>query len=111
MENSNHRLLSDACNQRGIELADKGWLEEAINEFDRAIQLDTGSYFARINRASVFLEQGRKLEALEDLLAAVRLAPDESSTHYHLGTFQLFAYLFCHCTKIDFAATHHWQFL
>ncbi len=80
-------MSSVKSNQRGIELADRGWLDEALREFDRAIELDTASPFPRINRASVFLEQGRYLDALEDLIAAVGLAPGEAATHYHLGMF------------------------
>ncbi|MBN2493921.1 MAG: tetratricopeptide repeat protein [Deltaproteobacteria bacterium] len=75
----------EKLNQRGIELADRGWLDEALCEFDRAIELDGQDPFPRINRASVYVEQGRMLDALEDLLAAVKLAPDDPTTHYHLG--------------------------
>jgi len=84
---SQNRFGADGFNQRGIELADRGWLEEAVKEFNRAIELDHRSPFPRINRASVYLEQGRLLEALSDLLEAVRLAPDEAATRYHLGVF------------------------
>jgi tetratricopeptide (TPR) repeat protein len=84
---SQNRFGSDGFNQRGIELADRGWLEEAVKEFDRAIELDTHSPFPHINRASVYLEQGRLLDALSDLIEAVRLAPEEPATRYHLGVF------------------------
>jgi tetratricopeptide (TPR) repeat protein len=84
---SQNRFGADGFNQRGIELADRGWLEEAVKEFNRAIELDHRSPFPRINRASVYLEQGRLLDALSDLIEAVRLAPDEPATHYHLGVF------------------------
>lgn len=84
---SQNRFGADGFNQRGIELADRGWLEEAVKEFNRAIELDHRSPFPRINRASVYLEQGRLEDALSDLLEAVRLAPDEPATHYHLGVF------------------------
>ncbi len=84
---SQNRFGADGFNQRGIELADRGWLEQAVLEFNRAIELDRLSPFPRINRASVFLEQGRLAEALNDLLEAVRLAPEEPATHYHLGVF------------------------
>jgi tetratricopeptide (TPR) repeat protein len=78
---------SESSNQLGMELADRGWLEEALREFGRAIDMDKKAPFPRINRASVYLEQGRMLEALEDLLSAVRLAPQDPATHYHLGLF------------------------
>jgi len=78
---------SETLNRRGIELADRGWLDEAIREFDLAIEADRKSPFPRINRASVYMEKGLNLEALEDLLRAVKLAPDNAATHYHLGAF------------------------
>jgi tetratricopeptide (TPR) repeat protein len=78
---------SEIQNLRGIELADRGWLEEALKEFSRAIELDPSAAFPRINRASVYVEQGRLLEALEDLLAAVKLAPNDPAVRYHLGQF------------------------
>jgi tetratricopeptide (TPR) repeat protein len=77
----------EAINQRGIELADRGWLEEAIKEFTRAIELDGKTPYPLLNRASVLVEQGRVLDGLQDLLAALRLAPQDPATHYHLGIF------------------------
>jgi tetratricopeptide (TPR) repeat protein len=78
---------SEALNQRGVELAERGWLDEALREFGRAIELDQAAPFPLINRASVYLEQGRLLDALIDLLAAVRLAPNDAATRYSLGVF------------------------
>lgn len=72
-------------NLRGMELADRGWLEEALREFDLAIEADPSSAYPRINRAGVLLERGHGLEALEDLLAAVKLEPKNSAVYYHLG--------------------------
>ncbi len=80
-------VSSETLNQRGVDLADRGWLDEALREFGMAIEADANSPFPRLNRASVLLEQERKVEALEDLLAAARLAPDEPATRYHLGVF------------------------
>ncbi len=77
-------------NQRGLALADRGWFEEALKEFDRAITTDEKSPFPRINRASVLMEQKHYIEALEELLIAAKQAPDEPAVHYHLG------YLFSH---------------
>jgi len=84
---SQHKPSSEAINQRAIELADRGWLDEAIREFSKAIDLDKSAAFPRINRASVLMEQGRTLEALDDLMKAVKLAPENPTTHLHLGIF------------------------
>ncbi len=78
---------SEASNQRGLALADRGWLEEALREFDRAIELDGSASVPRINRASVYMELERWVEALADLLAAVELAPEDPEAHFHLGLF------------------------
>ena len=48
--------LSDEHNSRGIELADRGWLDEAINEFNRAIELDP-TRPAHDNLATVYAEK------------------------------------------------------
>jgi tetratricopeptide (TPR) repeat protein len=87
MKRNNQNASSETFNQRGIDLADRGWLDEALREFGMAIEADSSSPFPRLNRASVLLEQERNLEALEDLLAAIHLAPDEPATRYHLGVF------------------------
>src|SRR4051794_35804305 len=44
--------LSDEHNSRGIELADRGWLDEAIKEFKKAIDLDPNSAHAHDNLAT-----------------------------------------------------------
>jgi len=84
-ETNRDPIRSESFNQRGIDLADRGWLDQATREFTRAIELDSSSPFPRINRASVYMEQGVFLEAMEDLIVAIRLSPEEASAHYHLG--------------------------
>lgn len=84
---SQNKPLSEVINQRAIDLADRGWLEEAVKEFSKAIDLNQADAFPRINRASVLMEQGRTLEALEDLMSAVKLAPDNPTARLHLGIF------------------------
>ena len=49
---------SDFHNQRGIELADRGWLDESIKEFKKAIDLDPDSAHAHDNLATVYAEKG-----------------------------------------------------
>ena len=78
---------SDDHNARGIELADRGWLEEAAKEFRRAIELDPGSAHARENLGAVLAEQRHYREALVELLAAVELDPETASVHFSLATF------------------------
>lgn len=78
---------SDEHNSRGIELADRGWLDEAIKEFKKAIELDPNSAHAHDNLATVYAEKKRYREALEEYLTALRLEPDSATAHYNLAAF------------------------
>jgi tetratricopeptide (TPR) repeat protein len=79
--------LSDEHNSRGIELADRGWLDEAIKEFKKAIELDPQSAHAHDNLATVFSEKKQYREALHEYLAALALEPDSATAHYNLASF------------------------
>lgn len=79
--------LSDAHNARGIELADRGWLDEAVKEFKKAIELDPQSAHAHDNLATVYAEKKWYREALEEYLLAIRLDPDNPTGHYNLACF------------------------
>jgi tetratricopeptide (TPR) repeat protein len=78
---------SDEHNQRGIELADRGWLDEAMNEFKKAIELDPESAHAHDNLATVLAEKGRFIDALESYVKAVRLEPQNPNTYHYLASF------------------------
>ena len=78
---------SDLHNARGIELADRGWLDEAANEFRKAIELDPKSAHAHDNLATVHAEKGRYREALAEYLTALELEPDSPTAHYNLACF------------------------
>ena len=78
---------SDEHNARGIELADRQWLDEAINEFKKAIALDPASAHAHDNLASVYAEKKMFREALGEYLTALSLEPDSPSAHYNLACF------------------------
>jgi len=78
---------SDDHNARGIELADRGWLDEATSEFKKAIALDPGSAHAHDNLATVLGEKGQLLDALLEYIEALKADPDSATTHHYLGTF------------------------
>lgn len=82
-----HIALSDEHNSRGIELADRGWLDEAIREFQKAIELDPRSAHAHDNLATVFSEKKLFREALREYLTAIDLEPDSATAHYNLACF------------------------
>src|SRR6478609_2106296 len=79
--------LSDEHNSRGIELADRGWLDEAIKEFKKAIDLDPNSAHAHDNLATVYAEKKLFREALTEYLTAIRLEPESATAHYNLACF------------------------
>ena len=78
---------SDFHNQRGIELADRGWLDESIREFKKAIELDAQSAHAHDNLATVYAEKGLLREALHEYLRAIDLEPQSPTAHYNLACF------------------------
>jgi tetratricopeptide (TPR) repeat protein len=78
---------SDFHNQRGIELADRGWLDEAVKEFTKAIELDPDSAHAHDNLATVLADKGQLREALREYLVAIELEPQSPTAHYNLASF------------------------
>jgi Flp pilus assembly protein TadD len=78
---------SDEHNSRGIELADRGWLDEAINEFNKAIELDPSSAHAHDNLATVYGEKRLFREAAREYLHAIALEPESATAHYNLACF------------------------
>jgi tetratricopeptide (TPR) repeat protein len=78
---------SDQHNQRGIDLADRGWLDEAIREFEKAIALDPLSAHAHDNLASVLVQKGKLRDALRSYLRALELEPSSPTSHYNLASF------------------------
>ncbi len=66
--------------------------EEALKDFNRAIELYDGSAATHNNRANVLIDLGRYQEALSDLNRAISLAPaygaaynNRGNTHFQLG--------------------------
>lgn len=82
-----HITQSDEHNARGIELADRGWLDEAVSEFRKAIKLDPLSAHAHDNLATILAEKGQLLEALIEYVEALKADPESPTTHHYLGSF------------------------
>lgn len=78
---------SDEHNARGIELADRGWLDEAVSEFQKAIDLDPGAAHARDNLATVLTEKGLFSEALVHYVDALKADPESPTAHHYLASF------------------------
>ena len=84
---SNHIGRSDEHNARGIELADRGWLDEATSEFRKAIELDPQSAHAHDNLGTVLAEKGDLLAALTEYLEALKVDPESPTAHLYLASF------------------------
>src|SRR2546421_11900616 len=80
-------VRSEEQKSRGIELADRGWLDEAIKEFKKAIELDPESAHAHDNLATVYGEKKLYRQALREYLTALELEPDSATAHYNLACF------------------------
>ncbi len=78
---------ADQHNERGIELADRGWVDEAAKEFRKAIELDPDGAHAHDNLATVLAEKKQYKEALTEYLTALRLEPESATAHYNLACF------------------------
>jgi len=69
----------------GIERLDQGQLDEAIAEFEGAIQLDPEDAVAHYNLGLAYHGQGQLDEAVAEYQEAIRLNPDLSDAHTNLG--------------------------
>ena len=74
-------------NERGIELANRGWSDEAISEFQKAIATDPNYAPAHDNIANLYAEKGDYLKALQIYLRAIELEPDSATVRYNFGCF------------------------
>ena len=79
--------VAETHNLRGIELADRGWLDEAEKEFRKAIQVAPESPHAYDNLGTILADRGQPLDALDLFLRAIQCAPHLSSTHHYLACF------------------------
>jgi tetratricopeptide (TPR) repeat protein len=71
----------------GRELAAQGDLEEAIDEFNLAIELDPGLTPGYYARALVYLRLGEIPDAADDLTAVIRLDPGHADAYrYRITT-------------------------
>ena len=72
-------------NNKAVILAERGRVEEAIYEFNEAIQYDKNLHEAYSNLGFLLLKMGRIQEAIQQLKMALALQPDDTSTLLRLG--------------------------
>lgn len=78
---------SSLHNSRGIDLAERGWLDEAISEFKRAIKNAPNSAQGYDNLGTVYADKGELLDALCSYTHALTLEPDNPIALHNLGCF------------------------
>ena len=76
---------SEAHNNLGEALADKGQADEAIAEYRAAVKLGPGNAEAHFNLGNALDGKGQADEAIAEYRAAIRLKPDFSEAHNNLG--------------------------
>lgn len=74
-------------NSRGIELAERGWLDEAINEFKSAITNTPNCVQSYDNLATAYADKGFLIEALSAYAKALSLEPENPFALHNLGCF------------------------
>jgi tetratricopeptide (TPR) repeat protein len=78
---------SNLHNSRGIELAERGWLDEAISEFKNAISVAPHLAQAYDNLGTAYADKGDLIAALTSYTQALSLEPDSSCALHNLGCF------------------------
>jgi tetratricopeptide (TPR) repeat protein len=77
--------LAKLYTNRGVELKQKGDLDGALKDYDEAIKLNPGEYFAFNNRANVRRDKGDLAGAIADYTEAVRLEPAYAAAYTSRG--------------------------
>ena len=86
---NDNKSKADRHNARGIQLADRGWLEEATREFEKAIESDPKAAHAMDNLGTVYAEKGLLLEALQAYTQSIQIDDDPKESYFNLAAFLL----------------------
>ena len=84
-DNEARRLLVDAYNTYGVELAQAQKFGEAIGEFRVALALDEHNASARYNLATALFDNGSVKESFVEAQRAVTLGPTNADAHNLVG--------------------------
>src|SRR4051794_16123747 len=79
------RRAPEALTRRGIALVNSKDYRQAINSFDRAIEIDPKYAPAYHGRGLAYLNQGDRDQAIVDFGEAIRLVPSDARARYHRG--------------------------
>lgn len=84
-ENSNKKREVEILLERGKLLLSKGQLQDALQQYHQAVELDPNDYQIYFRRATVLLASGKMNSALPDLHKVVELKPDFISGRIQRG--------------------------
>lgn len=79
------RMLVDAYNSYGVDLAQAGTFDEAIAQFRHALQLHDGNVSARYNLATALFDTERMQESFVEAQRALTLGPTDPDAHHLVG--------------------------
>ncbi len=85
--NSPSQTPAEEHNARGMHLYEQEEYEEAVREFEAALDLAPGTPLFHCNLGVAYAELGRDDEALEEYQTAIRLAPNDPTAYLNLGYF------------------------
>jgi tetratricopeptide (TPR) repeat protein len=80
--------LAKLHTNRGVERKQKGDLDGALQDYDIALGLNPGDFFAFNNRANVRRDKGDTAGAISDYSEAVRLEPAYAAAYVNRGLVQ-----------------------
>jgi tetratricopeptide (TPR) repeat protein len=80
--------LAKLHNNRGVELKNKGRLDEALKDYDETLRLNPSDFFAFNNRANVRRDKGEIAGAIADYTEATRLEPAYAAAYVNRGLVQ-----------------------
>ncbi len=87
----NHTLACTTDNELahyilGAALLQQGQADEAISEFQHALQINPNYNEAQFCLATAFMQKGKVDEAIQHFICALRINPNYAETHYGLGS-------------------------
>jgi Flp pilus assembly protein TadD len=72
-------------NNLGIAYAERGRIDEAINEYITALKINPNHADVHNNLGNIYLKQGRINEAINEYVTVLKLKPDSAEAHNNLG--------------------------
>ena len=84
-EEKNDKLASQLASDQGVAYLDRQRYDEAIAEFNKALEIDPNFADAYYNRGLANAKKGSFNEAISDYTKAIQINPDDSDFYYNRG--------------------------